>query len=608
MTDFSPQPVKGPESEPQAAPPEFPEIPLAPDLQTTTFSEKIKNFAAENKWYLVASIVGVIIIAVLAAIAFWPQKQEPTKEANVTIDIDAPSTVSAGGEVIYKVKITNQDSSRLVDMNLELVYDEGLAYISSTPKADNLSGSAFAVPDLATGQNAVVIVKTLAQGDVNDSKRLVARLHYSYDNFSSGFTLEQSHQVRLVASDVLIDLSGPEIASSGDTVSYKINYRNSSKKEIDQGRIEVVYPEGFEFVKGRPEPSLGKNIWNLGVLDPDETGEIEFTGTFKSANSGQNAEFIAEFLVLDNQGDFYTQSSHSFITVIQSRPLNIEQKLSGSSSGGVVDPGQSVTVELKYENNTDIANTGLQIIAEVDCGCVELSSLRSESGFVSDGTIRWDAAGVRALETVNAGSSGTLRYSFKLKNPATTTNETNLEIKLTAKVKSNENSTFIPGPENRIKVSSPVGVVGTAEHSAGALPPVVGQSSAFNLELSLSNSSNQMADGVLVAYVPTGVNLDTATFSNNEKNFVSFDKSTGKITWNFGQLVAHAGGDKASRKLSMLVTITPTATQLGQDVELLKDIEFVATDDFTGASVLAKGQKLTTGNLINAENSGRVQN
>jgi hypothetical protein len=132
----------------------------------------------------------------------------------------------------------NQDSASLVDLELELVYPNGVNYVSSSPKADNLSGSRFAVPDLSSGQNAVVIVKTTAQGDINDDKRLVARLHYHYSNFNSEFVKEAEHVVKLIASDVSLELTGAQESTNAQIVTYELNYSNSSDNDINNARIE----------------------------------------------------------------------------------------------------------------------------------------------------------------------------------------------------------------------------------------------------------------------------------------------------------------------------------------------------------------------------------
>lgn len=599
MEDFAPQPVKGPDN------------PIIPESPEPTPSEgrftRIRQFLVDNKWYVGAIILGVIIISALAAFAFWPQKQERTQQAKVQITIDAPETTQAGGELVYKVKILNQDPSKLVDMTLEMVYDEGVSYVASTPKAENLSGSTFSVPDLSSGQNAVVIVKTIAQGNVNDEKKLVARLRYRFDNFNSPFTLEASHTARLVAADVVLDLSGPSEANNSEVVKYDLFYRNSSSKDIDNARIQITYPDGFGYGSATPDPSLSNNIWNLGTLKSNESGKISFQGSFKQARSGQAFDFKAEFLVLDDQGNFFTQSSTNFGTTISAKPLSIDVKTSSGATGGIVNPGDTVTLEFKFQNNTQVVNTGVQVVTSLESNSIVDGSIKTESGYVQDQTVTWDGSSLPILASLNPNDSGTVKMSFKVSDPATTSNDKNLIVTIKPRIKSNQNTAFIPGTDLVLKISSPAGLNGGVTSAGGPIPPTVGVESSFKVKLSLSNSSNDFRDGVLTGSVPIGVNLDLSSITSGEKNLVKFDSSTGKFTWNLGQLVAHSGDGQPERYVEFIVKTVPSNSQVGQAITLFKNIGFTAVDDFTGQSLNLDLSDISTNNLPGGSNNGRVK-
>lgn len=602
MEDFSPQPVKGPDNitpSPQLAP----EITPIPEGRFA----RIRQFLVDNKWYVGAIVLGLVIIVGLGVYAFWPQKNGPSQQAKVQLTIDAPETTQAGGELVYKVKILNQDPSKLVDMNLELVYDEGVTYSASTPKAENLSGSSFSIPDLSTGQNAVVIVKTLVQGNVNDDKKLVARLRYRFDNFNSPFTMEASHTSKLVAADVVLDLSGPTEANNSEVVKYDLFYRNSSSKDIDNARIQITYPDGFDFGSSSPDPSLSTNVWNLGTLKANGNGKISFQGSFKSARSGQSFDFKAELLVLDDTGSFFTQAGTSFTTGISAKPLSIDASTASSSAqGGVVKPGDTVTIELKFQNNTQVVNTGTQVIAQIESSSIVDGSIKTESGFVADQTVTWNGSSLPILGSLNPNDSGTIKMSFKVKDPATTSGDKNLIITIKPKIKSNQNSAFISGSDLVLKISSPAGLSGGVASVDGNIPPRVGKESSFSVNVTLSNSSNDYRDGILTGYIPIGVTLDTNSFTALEKNLVKYDSSTGKLIWNLGQLAAHVGDGKPPRTLEFRVKTTPSNSQVGQSITLFKNIGFTATDDFTGQSLSLDLDDRSTANLPEGSNSGRV--
>ncbi len=606
MEDFSPQPVKGPDKPVSTTPPPV-ERKLAPPISDSRFAQ-FRHFLADNKWYVAAIVVGTLIIIGLAVFAFWPHKNERTQEAKVQLTIDAPETAQAGGELVYKIKILNQDPSKLVDMNLELVYDEGVTYSSSSPKPENLSGSSFKVPDLTNGQNAAIIIKTIVQGNVNDDKKLVARLRYRFDNFNSPFSMEASHTAKLVAADVVLDLSGPEQANNSEVVKYDLFYRNSSTKDIDNARVQITYPEGFNYASSSPEPSLGNNIWNLGTLKANGNGKINFQGSFKSSRSGQSFDFKAELLVLDDTGSFFTQAATNFTTSISAKPLTIEAKTaSGTGAGGVVNPGDTVTIELKFQNNTQVVNTGTQVVAQIESDAIVDGSIKTESGFVQDQSVTWNGSSLPLLASLNPNDSGTIKLSFKIKDPATSSNDKNLAITVKPKIKSNQNSAFISGSDLELKISSPAGLGGGVTSVSGALPPQVGKESTFKVSLSFSNSSNDFRDGVLTGVIPVGVNIDSNSFTQSEKNLVKFDNTTGKLTWNLGQLAAHSGDGNPERTLEFTVKITPSNSQVGQSIVLFKNIDFFATDDFTGQSIALDLSDLGTNNLTGGSNIGKVK-
>ena len=108
----------------------------------------LKAFYRANKWYFWAIFIGIALIGVLGYFAFKKSPVTAPKEANVAINIDVPQTVPSGGEAVYKITVTNNDSQKLVSMQLELAYPDGETYENSSPASQNLSGSLFNVPDL----------------------------------------------------------------------------------------------------------------------------------------------------------------------------------------------------------------------------------------------------------------------------------------------------------------------------------------------------------------------------------------------------------------------------------------------------------------------------
>src|SRR6266404_3948361 len=85
-----------------------------------------KAFYSANKLYFWAIALGAVIIAVLGYFAFHKSPQVAPKEANVTISVDVPETVPSGGEAVYKITLQNNDSQKLINLELELAYPDGI--------------------------------------------------------------------------------------------------------------------------------------------------------------------------------------------------------------------------------------------------------------------------------------------------------------------------------------------------------------------------------------------------------------------------------------------------------------------------------------------------
>lgn len=610
MAEFKPQSVPDPLPQPggsdsknyldQNVSFDFPEMPRGQE------DGGFKQFYKNNKWYIFASILGVVIIGVLAYFAFHEQTPEPTKQADVSLSINAPETAPSGGEVIYKIQIENNDKTKLVDMDLELVYEDGVTYVSSTPPSDNESGSRFPVPDLDPDQNVVLIIKTTASGNINEDKQVVARLRYKFDNFSSEFTQEMSKTVRLVAADIVLDMTGPEKATNVQTATYDVFYRNDSDKDISGARIQITFPNEFTFGTSEPAPSLGQNIWNISNLPKNGSGKISFNGNFKKVQSGQSVLFQIDFMALDSSNSFFTQASTSYMTTIESQPLTVDQKTSNEIVNNAVKPGESVDFEVKYQNNTKVTASGVSIVAKLESKAIDFSTLKAEGGLIQDGTITWNAAGVPQLEKLNPNQSGVVRFSAQVKNPAVKDGSKNLTIVSKVQIKSNENTAFLPGNDITLKVASPSAIEGSVTSVSGPQPLKVGQTNTLQVSVALRNASNDYREGVLIGYVPLGVTFDKASVSGSEAAAVKFDAATGKLTWTAGLLSAHSGSVNPLRTLKFNVKVTPAGNQVNQSIVLFKTISFSAKDTFTEQAIALTSREINTDSLPGSGN-GRVQ-
>jgi uncharacterized repeat protein (TIGR01451 family) len=551
-----------------------------------------KGFYQSNKWYIWGGLLGLAVIAVLSFLAFRKQPATAQQAANVAIQISAPSTVASGGDETYKIEIDNNDTQQLVSMQLELVYPGGQTYENSSPNATDLEGTTFPVPDLNPGQNAVIIVKTKVTGNVNDTQQLTANLTYQYAAFNSQFTKQQTFTVRLAAAGIGLNLTGPTSADNGQLVTYNLSYQNSSQSAAPNARVTMQYPAGFSFASANPAPTLGNNTWDIGDLQTAATGTIQIIGSFNGAAPGASLIASADFLILGSDGSYYTQNSTQLATTISNQPLLVTQT-AGVASSTPVNPGDSLTYTLTYQNNATVAATAVNVVATLDSPAFNLSTIQAQGAQVNNDTITWNAASASQLQTVAPGQSSTLQFSVDLNNPATRDSSTNLVALTHVKIGSNEYSTFFPGSDLSLQISSPSSITANLNFVSGSNPPKVGTLSTYNVTITLRNATNNFSNAVVTAFVPQG-GFDQGSVSAAQQNNVSYNASSGQLTWNVGALPAHAGQFVAAPTLSFNLNLNPSSNQVGQAPTLLKTITLNATDSFTQASVTDTANDLTT--------------
>ncbi len=570
--------------------------------------QQFKNFYLSNKWYFWAISLGVVIIGVLSFFALNPSKTPLKQEANVAVSIDAPAGVASGSDLVYRIKVENNDRANLVGLQLELVYPSGVSYASSVPASINAAGTLFSVPDLASSQNAVVIVKTIATGNINEDKQLLVRLHYRYSNFNSEFIKEASSIARILAANVNLTLTGPDSTNNSQLVVYQVNYKNSSDKGVTNARIQLNYPDGFVFSDSTPKPNLSQNIWNVDSLAPGAEGTISFQGNFGKAIPPTTQTFTVDFLVQDNTGQFYPQATNKFITNVISLPLLINQALEGGNSQNVVSPGDRLNFVVTYKNNAAVAARGVNVVVTLDPKGLDLGTVQAEQGEINNNTITWNASGIPVLETLNPNDTGQFRYSVKVSDPVVTNSAKNVQIKSSIKIKSDEYATFLPGNDILLKVATQSSMDASVAATGGPLPPKVGQTTTYQITVTLRNATNDVNNTVVTGFIPgSNTNFDIASVSAKEKASVSFDPSTKKLTWKVGLLPAHTGDFVPARKLTFTVTVMPISSQIGREVVLFKDISFIGKDIFTTQDVSLDTNDITTQSIENnGFDNGRV--
>jgi hypothetical protein len=582
--------------------------PGTPPPPSPSFGEPDSGgFFARNKLFVGIFLVALVVITVFAVFAF--RKSPVAAQPKVTLELSAPAEVPSSTEAVVRATITNNDSHALSGGELELVYPTGVVFVSSNPQPDNLSGTSFKVPALPPGANIAIFAKLRFEGGVGESRKFVGHLKYSVSGISAEFSRDAESTSRLVAAGVSIDVQGPASVTNSQLVTYTLHYANQSTQTFDRVRVKLAMPQGFQFAQSSPSPVQGTDTWDVGQLVPNASGDITVNGTFSSATPGASIPFSVQLLVPDKNGGYYTQAEGKFATTIQNQPLVISQALSSGDADHtlVAAPGSTLQYRISYQNNATTAARGVRIVFSVDSSTADLSSLQAEGAVISGNTVTWSAASSPDLEVLNPNESGNVSVSVRIKDPPVKDRTINPDLVTNVKIKADEYDTFLPGNKLQIKLSTHFGIEGTPTYLDGQKPPRVGQATRYTVTVALKSSTSDVADSVVTMYVATGgASFDKTSVSASEADAVTYDPSTGKVTWRVGTLRAHTGDFTPARSLQFALRVVPSSSQVSRPITLVKNVQFSGKDVNTTQTVSGKIDEITSTDGANNSYEGIV--
>ena len=187
-----------------------------------------------NRKNLPKTLIAIFIIVILIAAAaiFWGRHS--FSKAKVEIDIEVPEEIASGEEISLMIKYENNNRVDLGDAYLIIDYPMGTF---------SLEGKEIFQEEKSLG---TILRKSEGEkefrirfvGEEGSAKSLVAKLNYQPQNINSRF--ENSALLRIEINSVLIgiDIEGSEETTSGQEVSYLIEYEN--KTDDDVADAEVV--------------------------------------------------------------------------------------------------------------------------------------------------------------------------------------------------------------------------------------------------------------------------------------------------------------------------------------------------------------------------------
>ena len=567
-----------------------------PELSGPSLPQAIRFFnPRQKKILIIASIIFLsVVILSSAGFYFWLTS---FKKSSVDFNISGPTQVSSGESVTYQISYWNNTNQILQNAILAIRYPQD-SLVTNGKSIQNID-----LGNIGVGGGGKQEISLAFIGLDKSIQKLQATLSYKPQNTTSTFENEAVKEVAINGSALIIDFKAPENVLPNTRNSYLIYYKNNSDKVFENVSIEARYPQNFIFVSSDVTPAKSNNTWNLGDLNPNEEGEINFFGVLKNA---ENANFEFDIGVRLNDKFFKVKHISSQVSLTA---LPIEINISVNNESNInVNPGDFLQFKISYKNNASIALSDIVLHASLDGLMYDFSSLKT-TGFYNgqDNTITWNAGNVDEFRDLKPSSSGELEFQINVKPLyiMRTFRDKNFLLSVLATME-----TLTVPPSLAIKslsVSNDLALkVNTKAElktkgyyfdknikNSGPLPPKVNQTTTYTIHWLVSNYSNDLDNVIVKTILPEGVSWLNKKAGSGAAT-LEYNDRTNELIWNIGKISAGVGVLLDSYEAIFQVALTPSIKNVNNVMAVIGNSNLTAEDTFTGINIEAAALALKT--------------
>lgn len=580
--------------------------PASPFEGDQHWNEPQKGFSASQKRniWIGVSIFFLIVLAVGGVFFYQWWVKNAFHQDRVSISFEGPKEIDSTQQTKYVIHYANNNRVTLKDVQLELKYSENFQ------PSDNLnlkylspSTSRMSIGDIKPMTSGQVELKGTFYAPKDTPVFVHGELSFTPSNGSSQLSMENQIGVNITAAPVFLSVIAPKDIVSGEDFEYLIDYKNMDIKSIADAQIRIDFPADFQLSSATPKPSEKSSYWYLGNLESNQGGKIVISGKMKG-NSNEIKNAIVSLGHVGDENNFIVYNKQELATKVISPILIVQQKLK-SNSGNVVTAGEMLKYEIAYYNSGDVALRDVIITAEINSKLLDFSKIKIPNGSYDGSTnlITWKASGVPGLANIGAKGGGTVDYEIPIKSiiPVESEIDKNFTISSIAKIDSpdvlkNDGSNRIMSSNKLdLKLDSKVLFTTTGYYidkkikNLGPIPMVTGSETTFALHWSVATISNDIADGVVTATLPSGVRWTNKFFPVTEK--IDYNERTNQISWKVGNVPAGTGVLLPRKEIVFQVGVTPQANQIGGPIMLLNKSNFTAKDTFVDRQVSIENEE-----------------
>ena len=493
----------------------------------------------------------------------------------------------SGNPITIKLEYTNRSKQILNDAILAIHLPSGFVVDRDKTPTEILSDNSTAeIGEIKPGATGKLEIQGTLFAEPNVGQKIIAYLTYRPEEKKSTEQKISAAMIKTNGSTLFSDINLPTSTFPGRELQTTLTLKN-----IGQTRLENIS------VTSEPFKNFADDKLLNGIsLEPGETKAIAGIITSPATAGDSNQKFV--FNIIVNNTTFLLNTLEKSLNVVYPK---IEAGLQSNYDGAYADANGTIPIRIYWHNASEYNLDDVRIIIAPTPGTVDLKTTARENNLTVEGqTLVADKITRTTLGYAAAGSSDEFVIKLKLKSFFATDNVSQIEIKMRTEAELPD----VPG-QKLITESSDVIRLPLATQISwavkpvyytpdgdqlgrGPLPPEVGETTKYWIFAEIQNGVNAISKNSFSAILADGV-----TFTGKESVTLGTQMryAEGSKTVNWSYNLAPANGKIG---LYFEVAVTPSASQIGQKLQLIKSASFTAEDDVVGKQLF-----LTNGAVSN---------
>ena len=565
------------------------------------------------RWYMNRKlwiVAGVAVLVVVALILLFSGGR--FAQDRVHLEISAPAEVSGGDLVAYKIKISNDSKTTLEESRLTIYYPNEVA-----PKTIDLGMLAKSSSQELTEQ----VYLTGSQGAI-ETLRVV--LSFVPNGLASRLQKSAEAATTITKTSVPLTVVAPPTVINGETITYIVDYRNQTASEFTDLKLRLVYPDGFVIKSQTPRPMTSLQFertdeWILPRLGGGDAGRISVIGTLSGRErEGKLLLVILQKKVDDNYIDFERYDATSLI----SAPLLSASITVNNTPDYIAHLDDTLGYSILIENNSDMDIASLILRAKLTGIMADASTIRA-SGYLDTlaKTVSWNGAVIPELGLLGAHQSVKVPLEVKLFKsfPSSNIGARDSLVNFTASVETDQVPAQLAGTKlsaqdtivtkiSSAPVFAQILTLGSSDTPAqGPFPPKAGQKTFYVVRWTITNPANELKSAKISSVLLPGVDMAGILRVAGTAAVPVYNARTQTMVWDIGSVPGGVGVAFPAIELWFQIDQTPSINQVGSPVDLMKNINFEASDTLTAEKFVSTVRDTGSRDVSDSKENGTVQ-